>query len=180
MLNISYIYAFSPKEMQGVLEVCAESAIALFGKNIAQYFTGAIVIGLLSVLSAMIMAGPRVYYAMAKDGVFFELFGKVNMLHRTHAYSIALQAVISIIMVLTASFDTLLLYIGFTLSLFATLTVVGMMKLRYSRPELQRDYQTIGYPLTPLLFIIGNLRIIYFSIVSISVTAIAGFDTNCP
>jgi APA family basic amino acid/polyamine antiporter len=176
-LNVVYIYALSATEMQGVLEVGAVSAIALFGKDIGQYFTGAIALGLLSVLSAMIMAGPRVYYAMAKDRVFFELFGKVNVLHRTPAYSIFLQAAVSILMVLTASFDALLLYIGFTLSLCATLTVTGMMKLRFTKPELQREYRTIGYPLTPLLFIIGNLWIIYFSITSRPVTSLYGLAT---
>ncbi|MDL1986840.1 MAG: hypothetical protein LWX08_04115 [Deltaproteobacteria bacterium] len=65
------------------------------------------------------MAGPRVYYAMARDGVFFELFGKVNALRQTPVFAILLQAVIAIIMVITASFDKLLLYIGFTLSLRA-------------------------------------------------------------
>ncbi|MFH2013059.1 MAG: amino acid permease [Pseudomonadota bacterium] len=177
LLNIVYIYALPAAKMEGVLEVGTESAIALFGGNIGKYFTGAISLGLLSVLSAMIMAGPRVYYAMAKDGVFFELFGKVNELHRTPAHSIFLQAAVSILMVLTASFDALLLYIGLTLSLFATLTVAGMMKLRFTRPEMQRKYRTIGYPLTPLLFIIGNLWIIYFSITSRPVTSLYSLVT---
>lgn len=177
MLNVVYIYALPAVEMQGILEVGSTSATALFGKDIGQYFTAAIALGLLSVLSAMIMAGPRVYYAMAKDGVFFELFGRVNMLHRTPAYSIFLQAAVSTFMVLTASFDALLLYIGFTLSLCATLTVAGLMKLRFTKPDLQREYKTIGYPSTPLLFIIGNLWIIYFSITNKPVTAVAGFGT---
>ncbi|MGQ9648085.1 MAG: APC family permease [Thermodesulfobacteriota bacterium] len=177
LLNVVYIYALSATEMQGVLEVGAVSAIALFGEDIGHYFTGAIALGLLSVLSAMIMAGPRVYYAMAKDGVFFELFGKINVLHRTPVYSIFLQAAVSILMVLTASFDALLLYIGFTLSLCATLTVTGMLKLRLTHPAFQREYKTIGYPITPLLFILLNLWIIYFSIMSRPVTAIAGFGT---
>lgn len=177
LLNVVYVYALPATEMGGILDVGAESATSLFGKNIGQYFSGAIAIGILSVLSAMIMAGPRVYYAMAKDGVFFELFGKVNRLHRTPAYSIFFQAAIAIIMVLTASFDSLLLYIGFTLSLFATLAVIGMMKLRFIKPAFQRDYKTIGYPLTPLLFIIGNLWIIYFSIRNMPITAISGFGT---
>jgi len=101
----------------------------------------------------MIMTGPRVYYAMSKDGVFFEIFGKVNNVHRTPAYSIFLQAGIAIIMAVTASFDKLLLYIGFTLSLFAMMTVVGMMMLRIREPDLVRNYKTFGYPVTPLLFI---------------------------
>lgn len=177
LLNAVYIYALPAKEMGGVLEVGAQSAISLFGDDISKYFTGAIAIGLLSVLSAMIMAGPRVYYAMAKDGIFFEPFGRVNRLHRTPAYAIFLQAGIAIVMVVTASFDKLLIYIGFTLSLCAMLTVVGMIRLRMNQPALTRDYKTFGYPVTPLLFILGNLWIICFSIKSRPITSLCGLGT---
>ncbi|RZB33109.1 MAG: basic amino acid/polyamine antiporter, APA family [Desulfobacteraceae bacterium Eth-SRB2] len=177
LLNVVYIYALHTKEMSGVLEVGAKSAISLFGDNIGKYFSGAIAIGLLSVLSAMIMTGPRVYYAMAKDGVFFELFGNINKVHRTPAYAIFLQAAIAIVMVVTASFDKLLIYIGFTLALFATLTVAGMILLRITQPALKRDYKTFGYPVTPFLFILGNLWIIYFSIRSRPIASLFGLGT---
>ena len=177
LLNAVYIYALSPKEMSGVLEVGTESAARLFGGHTGKYFSGAIAIGLLSVLSAMIMTGPRVYYAMAKDDVFFKLFGRVNRIHRTPAWSIFLQAGIAIIMVVSASFDKLLLYIGFTLSLFAMLTVAGMMVLRVRKPDIRRAYKTFGYPVTPLLFISGNLWIIYFCIKSRPVASMLGVGT---
>jgi APA family basic amino acid/polyamine antiporter len=177
LLNVVYIYALPAKEMSGVLEVGAESAASLFGDHVSQYFAGAIAIGLLSVLSAMIMAGPRVYYAMSRDGVFFELFGKVNGLRNTPAYAILLQAGIAIVMVLTASFDKLLIYIGFTLSLCAIFTVVGIILLRIRQPALTRNYKTVGYPVTPFLFILGNLWIIYFSIKSRPVTSMIGLAT---
>ncbi|RZB35779.1 MAG: basic amino acid/polyamine antiporter, APA family [Desulfobacteraceae bacterium Eth-SRB2] len=177
LLNIIYVYALDAKQMSGVLEVGAKSAVFLFGGHLSRYFSGGITIALLSVLSAMIMTGPRVYYAMAKDGVFFELFGKVNGLRRTPAYSIFLQADIAILMVITASFDKLLIYIGFTLSLCAMLTVAGMMVLRKRQPELKRSYKTLGYPVTPLLFILGNLWIIYFSIKNKPITSLFGLGT---
>lgn len=177
LLNVVYIYALPAGEMSGVLEVGAESAASLFGNHVSKYFAGAIAIGLLSVLSAMIMTGPRVYYAMSKDGVFFELFGKVNSLRRTPAYAILLQAGIAIVMVITASFDKLLIYIGFTLSLCAMLTVVGMILLRIRQPGLTRHYKTVGYPVTPFLFVIGNLWIIYFSIKSRPVISMFGLAT---
>ncbi len=125
----------------------------------------------------MIMVGPRVYYAMSKDGVFFELFGKVNSLRGTPVYAILLQAGIAIIMVMTGSFNKLLLYIGFTLSLCATLTVVGMMLLRFRQPDPPNSYRTFGYPVTPLLFILGNLWIIYFCVKSRPVTSLFGLGT---
>ncbi len=177
LLNVVYIYALPAKEMSGVLEVGAKSAVSLFGDEISKYFCGAIALGLLSVLSAMIMTGPRVYYAMSKDRVFFGLFGKVNTVRRTPAYSIFLQAGIAIVMVVTASFDKLLLYIGFTLSLSAVFTVVGMVMIRMKKPALATRYRTFGYPVTPLLFILGNLWIIYFSIKSRPVTSLFGLGT---
>ncbi len=176
-LNLIYIYALNIEQMSGVLEVGTKAAEALFGNGIAKYFSGAIAIIILSSLSAMIMTGPRVYYAMAKDGVFFDFLGKVNKSHRTPVYSIFLQAGIAIIMVITASFDRLLLYIGFTLSLFSMLSVVGMMVLRFRRPFVERSYNTFGYPVTPLLFVLGNLWIIYFSIIKRPISSIFGLGT---
>ena len=74
--------------MSGIIEVGEKAATSLFGEKAGRYFSGAIAFGLLSVLSAMIMTGPRVYYAMSKDNVFFEVFGKVHKARRTPAYSI--------------------------------------------------------------------------------------------
>jgi APA family basic amino acid/polyamine antiporter len=177
LLNVIYIYALSPKEMGGVLEVGAKSAVLLFGENTSRYFSCAISIGLLSVVSAMMMAGPRIYYAMAKDGVIFELFGKVNGLRKTPVYAIFLQAAIAILMVITASFDGLLIYVGFTLSFFTMSTVAGVIVLRKTQPSLKRDYMTFGYPVTPILFIIGNLWVIYFSVKSRPVASLFGLGT---
>jgi APA family basic amino acid/polyamine antiporter len=137
----------------------------------------AVTICLLSVISAMIMAGPRVYYAMSRDGIFPKWFGKVKKEHGTPGTSILLQAIIAILMVITSSFDRLLIYIGFTLSLFALLTVTGMMLLRVRRPDFERPYKTFGYPFIPLLFILSNLWIIIYSIESNPVVCLYGGGT---
>jgi basic amino acid/polyamine antiporter, APA family len=177
LLNAFYIYALPVKQMVGVMEVGAAAAGSLFGERMSRLFSGAIALGLLSVLSAMILTGPRVYYAMARDRVFFGPFGRVNRARGTPAHSIFLQAGIAVLMVITASFDKLLIYIGFTLSLCAMLTVAGLMWLRIKRPDLKAAYRTFGYPVTPLLFIMGNLWIIYFSITSRPVSSLFGLGT---
>ena len=164
LLNAVYIYALPSQQMSGVLEIGSRSASSLFGEGIGKYFGGAIALGLLSALSAMILTGPRVYFAMSKDGVFFELFGRVNLKYKTPAFSIFFQAVIAILFILTSSFEKLLIYIGFTLALFAMLTVLGLMVLRLKPGALRSPYKTFGYPVTPLIFIVGNLWIAYFSI----------------
>ncbi len=177
LLNLVYVFALKPAAMSGVLEIGAASAAALFGKPLSRLFCAAVALGLLSVLSAMIMTGPRIYYAMARDGVFFNVFGKLTTRHKTPASSIFLQAAIAIFMVVSASFETLLIYIGFTLSLFAMLTVAGLMRLRITSPDTPLPYKTFGYPVTPILFIIGNLWIIFYSIKSRPTAAFFGFGT---
>ncbi len=177
LLNAVYIYALPAGRMSGVLEIGLASASSLLGENIGKYFGGAIAIGILSALSAMILTGPRVYYAMSRDGVFFKLFGLVNQKYKTPAFSISLQATIAIIFILTSSFEKLLIYIGFTLALFAMLTVLGLMILRVKQKALVSPYQTFGYPVTPIIFIVGNLWIAYFSIRNRPITSLWGLVT---
>ena len=177
LLNMVYLYAMPPEEMQGVLEIGAKAAVSLFGSHASRLFSGAVALGLLSVVSAMILTGPRIYYAMSKDRIFFTAFGKLDMDRKTPAASIFLQAAIAVVLVVSASFEALLLYIGFTLSLFAMLTVGGLMIVRRRQPANGTPYKTFGYPLTPLIFILGNLWIIFFSIKSRPATALAGLGT---
>ncbi len=177
LLNLVYVYALPPEEMRGVMEVAAAAGARLFGPGIGRWLNGAISLGLLSVISAMILAGPRVYYAMSRDGIFFPLFGKVDATRHTPAHAIGLQAAIAIAMIVSASYDKLLVYIGFTLSLFAMLTVIGLMRVRLKDPGEGPAYRTWGYPLTPLIFILGNLWIIYFSIRSRPAPVVWGIVT---
>jgi basic amino acid/polyamine antiporter, APA family len=172
LLNAVYIYALSSDRMSGVLEIGSTSASSLFGESIGKYFGGAIALGLLSALSAMILTGPRVYFAMAKDGVFFELFGRVNQKYKTPSFSILFQATIAILFIVTSSFERLLIYIGFTLAIFAMLTVLGLMVLRLKPEVLRSPYKTFGYPATPIIFIAGNLWIAYFSIQTRPITTL--------
>lgn len=176
-LNFVYLYALPPDAMQGVLEIGAKAAASLFDFSTSRFFSGAVALGLLSVISAMILTGPRIYYAMAKDRLFFHLFGRLARNRQTPAASIVLQAAIAVVMVVSASFESLLLYIGFTLSLFAMLAVIGLMRLRWRSSSTAASYRTFGYPLTPLLFIFGNLWIIFFSIKSRPMTALFGIGT---
>jgi APA family basic amino acid/polyamine antiporter len=177
LLNVTYIYALPVDEMSGVIEIGTGAAVSLFGKGAARFLSGAISVCLLSVIGSMILTGPRVYYAMAKDGVFFSRFGKVSSKRKTPGYSILLQAGLAILMVATTAFDALLLYVGFTLSLFAMLTAVGLIWLRIAQPDLVRPYRTFGYPVTPILFVLGNLWIISATVMSRPIVSAFGFAT---
>ena len=177
LLNLVYIYALPPEKMKGLLEVGAAAANTLFGKTIGALINGAIAIGLLSVLSAMILTGPRVYYAMARDGLFFSAFGRVDACRHTPAPAIGLQAGLAVIMILTAAYDWLLLYIGFTLSLSAMFTVAGLIRLRVQDPLPPGMYSTFAYPIPPLIFILGNLWIVYISVINRPGPILAGVAT---
>jgi APA family basic amino acid/polyamine antiporter len=164
-INILYVRALSVEEMSGVVEIGAKTAEKIFGGKLSFLFTAGITLGLLSVLSAMIIAGPRVYYAMARDGVFFKVFSRVHPEKKTPIFSILLQAMIAIFMVLTSTFEALLLYIGFTLSLCASLTVLGFMKLK----------KRFVFP--AFAFILANLWMMIFAILTKPLTLLAGFLT---
>lgn len=163
--------------MAGVMTVGAQSARALFGNGAEAVFSGAITFCLLSVISAMILTGPRIYYAMARDGLFFKGLARLTPAHKTPTRAIMLQGAVSIVMVLTSAFDKLLIYIGFTLSLAAMLTVAGMMVLRATGRAGNVPYKTIGYPVTPVLFILCNLWIIVFAVGSNPTAAICRAGT---
>jgi APA family basic amino acid/polyamine antiporter len=93
------------------------------------------------------------------------------------SYAIILQGGISITLVLTSTFYTILLYTGFMLAIFSSLTVLGMMVLRWKDPDRRRPYKTWGYPLTPIIFIIGNLWIVIFSVRNNSTAFMWGLAT---
>ena len=176
LLNLLFLLVLPPDQLSGVVPVGAVTAQALLGPLGGKVFGAAIAFFLLSNAGAMILAGPRVYYAMARDGFFFRTVAKVDARGHTPKAAVLLQAAIAALLVLTASFSWLLIYIGFTLSLFAMLTVLGLMVLRRRQP-LAGAYRTPGYPFTALFFAAGNLWIIIHSLAAEPLVAAAALFT---
>ncbi|MFZ5451186.1 MAG: APC family permease [Thermodesulfobacteriota bacterium] len=174
LLNLTFIYALSVQEMSGVLAVGEKAALSLFGVGVSRVFSGAIALSLLSLVSAMMMTGPRVYLAMAQDGLFFPGLSKLHGRRATPGNAIRLQCGLALFMVLTASFENLLIFIGFTLSLFSLLAVAGLMVVKHKNPAPDLPYKTWGYPYTAILFILGNLWIVFFSIVNRPAVSLTG------
>ena len=136
-LNVAFIYALPLEAMKGVERIGAAAAAALFGGRGGDFFSAVMSVGLLSTVSAMMMVGPRVYYAMAQDGCFFSGAARVHARWGTPIQAILWQSLATALMILTGSFESLLYYIGFALVLFAALAVVGMVRLR-KRPGWKR------------------------------------------
>ena len=150
-LNWAFLASAPASELAGKVEVGHVAATRLFGEGAGSLVSGLVALALVSSVSAMIMAGPRVYHAMGED---HPRLGWLNnrTRHGGPAAAVVLQAVIAAIMVVSMTFETLLTYIGFTLSISAGLTALGVIKLKLAEPDLERPYRTPGYPLTPLLF----------------------------
>jgi APA family basic amino acid/polyamine antiporter len=175
-LNAVFLAATPAPEIAGQLEVGHIAASALFGPGAARLLSTVIAVGLVSTVGAYIMTGPRVYEAMGQrsPGLRF-VTGRVR--GGGPVRSILLQGAVAAIMVLTASFDALLTYTGFTLSGVAALAVLGVVVLRVREPGLHRPYRTWGYPLTPVAFVALMLWMMGHSVIERPVVALAGAGT---
>jgi APA family basic amino acid/polyamine antiporter len=112
----------------------------------------------------MVLAGPRVYYAMARDGVFPPVVARVHTRFRTPAIAIVVQAVWSSILILASDLATLVSYTGFAVILFAGVAVAAVFVLRWREPNVARPFSTWGYPLAPAVFVIASLSMVLYSL----------------
>jgi len=114
----------------------------------------AILISTFGCNNGLILAGARVYYAMAKDGLFFRSVGKVHPRFHTPAVSLMVQMVWTCVLCLSGSYSQLLDYIIFAVLVFYILTIAGLFVLRRTRPNADRPYKAIGYPILPAIYIV--------------------------
>jgi APA family basic amino acid/polyamine antiporter len=161
LLNVLFLYVMPIGELAlvkgSVLDVVADR---LLGPRAGD------VIGIISIISlsastnAYIFAGPRVYFAMARDGVFFPAAAKVHPKYKTPATSILAQGALAIVLILTGSLDSLGNYVGFSITLFLGVAVAAVFVLRAREPDAPRPFKAIGYPVTPAIFVVVSLAIV--------------------
>ena len=161
LLNALYLYAMPVGELAAV----KGSVFDLIGERILGARAGDLlaVIAIVSVsagLNAWTFAGPRVYYAMARDGVFFPAASQVHPRFKTPHVSIMAQAAWASVLILTGSLDTLSNYVGFAITLFAGIAVAAVFVLRARDPHAPRPYRTLGYPVAPGIFVLASLAIV--------------------
>src|SRR5674476_1183063 len=146
--------------MKGVISVGGLAMGNLFGRSADILFSLLIAFALFSSLSAFIIIGPRVYYSMAKDGLFFKSVAKIHPKFGVPSNSILLQSIIAIVLVLSGTFEQVLTYMGFALGIFPVLTVAGVWKLRQNNPGALK---LRGFPITQIIYMMAGVLILFLS-----------------
>ena len=156
-MNAFYVYAVPPADMEGVISIGGLAAGNLFGRSAETVLSVFISFALFSSLSAYLILGPRVYYSMARDGIFFKTVARVDPKHGVPSRAIVLQGAIAVVMALFGTFDQLLTYMGFSLGIFPLLAVLGVFKLRRSG---QSVVKMPGFPVASLFYILMGVMIL--------------------
>ena len=155
LVNVVYLKALPISEMAGVITIADSASSVLFGSVASMFLTVAIIISVVGSLNGSILVGARVYYAMAKDGLFFKKMATVHFRFKTPSVAIVTQAVWSSVLALSGTIERLLVYFLFSAVIFWIVPVAGVFALRKKQPDLPRPYKTWGYPVTPIIFIIA-------------------------
>jgi basic amino acid/polyamine antiporter, APA family len=163
-LNLVFIYGAPLEQMKGVVAVGSLAASNLFGPRVAGAFSLLMALSLMATINAMVTVGPRVYYAMAKNGAFFSAAAKLHPEWHTPVNAILWQGICTVLMTVTP-FPKLVIYIGFTLNFTAVMAVVSLMILRHRHPEWRKlSVVSFAYPLIPVLFLMVGVWITYYGI----------------
>lgn len=155
-LNAVYLYALPIGDMMGVLKVGERAAHALFLTRAAPFFSLLIMASMLGSVSAMVIAGPRIYFAMARDGLFVfpKAVSRIHPRFETPSTAILLQAVWASVLAVLGGFEQLITFSGVVLLLFTAWTISGLFLLRRDPKDRHDGYRTWGYPWTPAAFLL--------------------------
>ena len=159
-VNLLFFFAAPTAALRGVTAVGEVAVRGLFGAKAATVLSAMISLLLLSSLSAYLLIGPRVYYAMARQGLFFQAAARIHPGFETPGLSILAQGGCAVLLILTGTFEQLLTYIGFALGIFPWMTVAGLLRLRVREPQRERPYRVWGYPTVPLIYLAASASIL--------------------
>ena len=138
--------------------VATSAMSVIFGDSAAIIMAIFIMISTFGCNHGLIMAGPRVYYAMAKDGLFFRKVGEINK-NGVPAFAIVVQGIWAVLLCLSGTYGNLLDYVIFAVLIFFTLTILAIFVLRVKRPDIPRPYKAFGYPVIPAIYILTTLSL---------------------
>jgi len=172
--NLAYLYVFPAGEIANKSRVAADAMELVVGPIGGSIIAIVILCSITGAANGNVLTAPRVFFAMAKDGVFFEKIASVHPRFLTPHVSILATGAWSAVLSLSGTFEALASYVIFGQLIFFALTGGAVMILRKRRPELARPYRTWGYPLTPVLFMVGAVVLAVNLIVIQTVNSLAG------
>jgi basic amino acid/polyamine antiporter, APA family len=174
LANIGYLQTLAISEIAGSPRVAAAAADRTLG-NIGSTFVGlTILVSTFGTTNGNMMTAPRLYFAQARDGLFFRAFGGIHPAFETPHISILGQGIWAAVLALTGSYAQLVSYATFTFWIFYGMTVAGLIVLRRKRPESLRPYRMFGYPATALVFIGVAGWVAFSAIISAPATSAFG------
>jgi APA family basic amino acid/polyamine antiporter len=155
-LNLVYYHVLPMDQVARSSRVGADAAVRIFGHTGSYLVSLLIIISTLGALNGSILAAPRVYYAMAKDGLFFRWCARVHPRFHTPHLALLVQGVWAIILVAAGTYEQLFTYVIFAAFVFYALTALAVVVLRRTRPDAPRPYRVFGYPYVPIIFVLGS------------------------
>jgi len=164
--NLAYLYAFPVQQVAKSSRIASDVMAFAIGPAGGTFIALAILFSIAGACNGHLLTGPRVYYAMARDGVFFKSVARLHPRFLTPHYSLLAISVWAALLCVSGSFEQLFTYVVFGLWIFFGLTVGAVLILRKKRPDLPRPYKTWGYPVTPVLFILAALYISVNSLIA--------------
>jgi basic amino acid/polyamine antiporter, APA family len=172
-LNAVFLITTPIKEMAGQLDVAIIAGKHMFGDLGGHIVGGLICLGLVSSISAMTWIGPRVAMTMGEDLPLLRLFSRRSK-QDAPVTAIVFQLLVSNLLLLTQSFEAVLDFIQFSLTFCSFFTVLGLIKMRITHPELARPYRAWGYPATPIIFLSVTLFMMYYLVVNRPLQSLGG------
>jgi APA family basic amino acid/polyamine antiporter len=179
LINLVYFYALPVTTMgePPILPVAEKAAAALWGADSARFMNGLLCISIAGGVSAMVWAGPRIYWAMAEDGVFSPFFSRLDPTTGAPVRAIVLQSIWASVLIISGTFEQLVVFGGSVLALFTGMTVAALFILRRRYPEFARPYRVPLYPVVPGLFVICMAGLIIMSATQRPSEALMGLCT---
>lgn len=171
--NIAYYHVLTSAQLQSSDRAAATAVSAAYGGPASALVTALIIASILGAVNGMVLTGPRVYFAMAQDGMFFRAFGKLNAA-RAPTLAIILQGIWSACLAIAGTFQELFTFVVFTAWIFYGLSVLAVIVLRRRQPNLDRPYRVPFYPAIPILFVLAALFITVITIVNGPLHALYG------
>ena len=173
-VNVAYLYALPMSELRGVSRVGEQAASALVGVNGARFVALTVVVSTFGCNAAAILAGGRLLFAMARDGVFLRSAARVHDRYKTPHIAIVALSAWAAVLALTGSYQQLFTYVMFSSILLHMIGAIGLFRLRRLRPDHPRPYRVWGYPFVPALFIVASTAFVLNTLFERPTESLAG------